>query len=142
MFKIKKNVKHYDNCFNTLVTNNSDPNNNLGFFTSLREYKENALIFPTIEIYNIMYKCELLFRKNINNLLSNKLKTTDFIETISKDYSANVPSCHNIFNQLVKQFVITRIHFTLKQKSNVVKLTSYSSRSVTKKISVTKTNKI
>jgi len=48
------------------------------FFIKLREYKDNVLIFPSIEIYNIVYKCELLFRRNERSFISNKLKPIEY----------------------------------------------------------------
>lgn len=139
LFKIKKNFKHCDHCFNTLITDcMSDSNNNLNFYTTLRQYKENTLIFPTMDIYNVIYKCELLFRKNEINLISNKLKVSDFVESFLQEYPTYfIPPCHNIAYKLVKNFVITRIHFSLKKECNdIVKAATKSSRSVAMKISV------
>lgn len=48
--------------------NMNDSNNNLKLYTRLREYKENLLFFPTMDIYNLIYKCELLLRRNKNSL--------------------------------------------------------------------------
>lgn len=57
LYKIKKNFKHCNHCFNNLITNSTSDsnNNNLSFFTKRKEYKENILIFPSIDIYNIIY---------------------------------------------------------------------------------------
>lgn len=87
-----------------------------------------------MDIYNVMYKCELLFRKNESNLITNKLKATDFIEICLQTYPTNfIPSCHNIVFKLVKKFVTARIHFSLKRENNTnnsTKANAYSSRSV------------
>lgn len=100
------------------------------------------MIFPNIDIYNLIYKCELAFRKNETNLLFNKLKTMDFIEMFLREYSISfIPQCHNIGYKLIKNFVITRMHFSLKRNTNDIKnAISYSSRSVAMKMSVTNKN--
>lgn len=142
LFKIKKNFTHCNNCFNVLVTTNDSNNNsnynNLSFYTKLREYKENILIFPSVEIYNLICKCELLFRKNETNLLFNVLKVNDFITMFLQEYSINfIPSCHNIGYKFIKNFVVTRIYFSLKKvSSDVKKAAGHSSRSVAMKMAI------
>lgn len=143
LFKIKKNFKHCDHCFNTLVTDcRNDLNNNLSTFTKLREFKENILIFSSIEIYNIVHQCELLFRKNEHNLISNNLKSIEFVQMFLNNCSTDiVPSCHNIVFKLIKTFVIARIHFSLKKENiDIIKSNAHSSRSVAMKTYVNKTN--
>lgn len=127
----------------TLVTT-YDPNNNFSLYSKLREYKENVLTFPSMDIFNVMYKCELFFQKNEIHLISNKLKITDFIEIFLRNCPTDfVPPCHDIINKLVKHFVIARIHFSLKSKyNNTVKVTVHSSRSVAMKESINKKRKI
>lgn len=71
-----------------------DPNNNLGFYTKLREYKENILLFPTVDIYNVIYRCELLFRKHARQIFSNTLTISKFIEMFLKTHPVEfIPSC-------------------------------------------------
>ncbi|XP_011883597.1 PREDICTED: uncharacterized protein LOC105570767 isoform X2 [Vollenhovia emeryi] len=140
LYKIKKNFKVCDHCFNAVVTNcANDLNNNICSFSRLREYKENILTFPTMDIYNIIYKCELLFRKNETKLILNELKVIQFVQMFLQQYPANfIPSCHNIIYKLIKTFVIARIHFSLKKKTiNEIK-TVNSSRSVAMKAYVSK----
>jgi len=134
LYKIKKNFKHCDYCFNSLITNcTTDPNNNISLFSKLREYKENVLIFPTMDIYNIIYKCELLFRKNETKLISNKQQIIQFVQMFLQDCPTTfIPSCHNIIYKLIKTFVIARIHFSLKKETINMK-NGNSSRSVAMK---------
>jgi len=136
LFKIKKNFKHCDQCFNTLLSDcRNELNNNPSFFIKLREYKDNILIFPSIEIYNIIYKCELLFRRNEHSLISNKLKLIEFVQMFLNNCCTDfVPTCHNIVYKLIKTFVIARIHFTLKKENiDITELNTHSSRSVAMK---------
>ncbi|XP_025152437.1 uncharacterized protein LOC112588104 isoform X1 [Harpegnathos saltator] len=64
--------------------------------------------FTGSKMYDIIHKCELLYRKNEANLLSNKLQPINFVnlflETCSIDF---VPQCHNIVFKLLKTFVIS-----------------------------------
>lgn len=91
-----------------------------------------------MDIYNIKYKCEVLFRQHETNLLSNKLKPTEFVDKCLKMFPiTSVPSCHNIMYKLLKTFVIARIHFILRQDcNNIVKAVANSSRSVAMKKSI------
>jgi len=67
------------------------------FFIKLREYKDNVLIFSSIEIYNIVHKCELLFRRNEHSFISNKLKPIEFVQMFLNNCRTDfVPTCHNI----------------------------------------------
>lgn len=130
--KIKKNFKHCDKCFNVFFVDcQDDANNNVSYYTKLRQYKDNVLFFPTTDVFNIMYKCELSFRKNEKKILSNSLSTIEFVDA----FLSNNPSCHNIMRKLIKTFVTARIHFSLK-KDHMNKANANSSRSVAMKLSV------
>lgn len=87
---------------------------------------------------NINENSNVNFCSNKTNLISNKLKVTDFVESVLQEYSTYfIPPCHNIAYKLVKNFVITRIYFLLKKECNdIVKAAIKSSRSVVIKISI------
>jgi len=90
-----------------------------------------------MDIYNVIYKCELLFRRNETELLSNNLPVIQFVQMFLKECPTSfIPSCHNIIYKLIKTFVITRIHFSLKKETNNNIKNTKNSRSVAMKAHV------
>lgn len=136
--KVRKNYKHCATCFDKLI-NTNDAKNNIALYTSLREFKKFVLYYPTLDLYDIICKCELLFRKHENNILLNKLKPTEFINMCLKMYPTPfIPSCHNIMEKLLQTFVLARIHFVLRNNCDTMThAVATSSRSVAMKKSLT-----
>jgi len=74
-------------------------------------------------------------------LILNRLKITEFVNILLKVFNTY---CHNIIFKLIKDFVVTRIHFSLQRKSsdNNEKAALKSSRSVAMKMHVNTKHKI
>lgn len=125
---------------NNNINHNNLNDSNISLFSTLREYKENILIFPSMEIFNIIYKCELLFRKHETDLISNNFIVTDFVQMLVKDLSISfVPPCHNIVYKLIRSFITARIYFSLRSpNNNLTEAVVNSSKSVAMKAYVTK----
>lgn len=73
IYKIRKSYVVYEECFKSVQHHDSDPTS-LTIFTKLKEIKENVLIYPTMDLFNIyLLKIEKSFRLNEDAIISNSL---------------------------------------------------------------------
>jgi hypothetical protein len=62
IYKVKKNKKTCDECYNSLIIKDNLEYLGVGSFTILREYKSNNLCYVNRQIFNYMIECEFIWQ--------------------------------------------------------------------------------
>lgn len=137
LYKVRGKNVHCDNCFENLITTSDNPDiQNYNTLLRLKSFKTDSLVSPSLLIFQIFVKIEIIFRTNvsaINNINSTYIQAVEN-QILEANFDANICNCSGIFKKIVNCYLRTRMYFVLKKISpKIVPQNVYSSFSISKK---------
>lgn len=101
------------NCISAITS--SEETIEPSLLTHYKEYKENRLVYPKMEVFSYFVLAEQYFKKIKLDLMTNKINFDVAAEGFLTKHKLNLTMCHsNNVNALVRLFFRTRFFFALK----------------------------
>lgn len=122
------------NCTDCLsqATSTDPPTTDVGYLTSLKEYKTGVLCHPSQAVYDVCRIAEDVIRSNENSLVSKPNVVTAITKQVEK--SRVIPAmCHDIVRRILQKFVLLRVKILCRKLTKLHTATtkpSFGSKSV------------
>ena len=115
--KIRNLCSVCDRCFSEVQSSDPIRDGLPVEYTLLRDYTKKALIYPSVEVHEMLLKCEKHFRSLTNNeLLNEKCPKAHMIHVFNKlSQSVTLRKCHGIKEKIIDRFAYLRLRSYAKK---------------------------
>ncbi len=120
---VKNTCSLCDLCFSEVQSLNPGRDGLPAVYTYLRDYKGDALIYPSRKVYDMLYSCETHFRLATDQgLLDDTHPRVHMLQIFRKlAETVTFSPCHNIKDKIIRRFVHIRLRIHARKMKYVVK---------------------